>query len=309
MSLLRRRMMMGAKQADFPLVEVENISIWTASVTDDARNYGWTLEKPHHLGFTSLPNNLFVHMLTDSDFLCMDVPDNDGAILVDRNLFIPNIGFWYISGISTNYATNITAQSVKNGSQKVLNTYTVTPIIDSIGRRWVKVLVGGLYSATIHRQVFTRSSDMPVYYCTEADLGKVFPQRRWDKHYYVYPDVKIVNYRDNSVVSNYFNGLKYSGKYGVVVSDLQNNAPANYNGVTEGYLIEVPDYADQIEFDFTGANAWISIYDSELLFLRDTSQWITNKYTLVNTSEIKYVSLALNGIYDISVSVILQSEW
>ena len=305
--MLRRRMMMGAKQSDFPLVEVENINTWTGTVRGDGREYDFILEHPYCAQFSTYQDWMAVYLLTDADFLCMDIPDNSRNSVyanVDRNVFVPAIGK-YVLSLTGGYPS----ASLQNNAN--IDAYPRYDIYDSLGRRWIKIEINGKeYNSDYHKWLYSKQSDLPVYYCTEADLGKVFPQRRWDKHYIFYPNVKLVQARDLGFSNEYFTELIYVAARTTFLSDLQNNAPAPYNGNVEGYFVEVPDYADQIKFNFQGSSAWVSIFDSTLKRIGTSGGWVSNTYTVTNTSEVKYVVPILSGsVYDIDISAILITEW
>jgi hypothetical protein len=296
---------MGAKQSEFQLVEVENINTLTGTVSGDGREYDFILEHPYCAQFSTYQNWMLVYLLTDADFICMDIPDNSRNSVyanVDRNVFVPAIGK-YVLSLTGGYPS----ASLQNNANN--DVYPRYDIYDSLGRRWIKIEINGKeYNSDYHKWLYSKQSDLPVYYCTEADLGKVFPQRIWDKHYTFYPSAKLVQYRDISVPNEYFDGLMYVNNRTTFISDLQNNAPASYEGIVEGYLVEIPDYADQIKFNFQGSSAWVSIFDNTLKRI-SSSGWAKDSYTVTNTSEMKYVVPILDGIYDIDISIILISEW
>ena len=313
MSLLRRRMMMSAKQADFPLVEVENITVWTASVTDDAREVGFTLEKPYHLCLSKPWDTAYAHLLTDADFLCMNVPDNDNTIMTDRNLYIPAIGYYNIGAISQNAIQNITAAAVVNGSHNMTYNNVQPPykvVVDSLHRRWIRVPINGLDLDNVHHKcVYARSSDMPIYYCTEENLGEMFPSRVWDKKY-TKINLFSKSERNTSVNSTAFVGLSYNSSRSAYLTHEQNGAPAYYNGVLEGYLAEIPTSADQLRilFDSSIGGPWVGLFYENLTY--STYGWRSaNDSTITNTEGTRFVSITANTLNDIKATIYAIEEW
>lgn len=313
MSLLRRRMMMGAKQSDFPLVEVENISIWTASVTDDAREVGFTLEKPYHLCLSRLWSSALAHLLTDADFLCMDVPDNSDTIMTDRNLYIPAIGYYSIGAIGQSETQNITAASVVNGSHNMSYNNIQPPykvVVDSRNRRWIRVPIDGLQLDNVHHKcVSARSSDMPIYYCVAENLGEMFPSRVWDKKY-LKIDLFIDSERTIRLNSSLYTGLNYDGNRNVFLTHEQNGAPAYYNGTLEGYLPEIPTSADHLRFllDSSVGGAWVGLFYENLAY--SSYGWAnTNDRTITNTAGTRFVSITSNTTNDIKATLYAIEEW
>lgn len=177
MSLLRRRIMMDAKQSGFQFVEVENVSDWAYQVTDDARDYGWTLEKPYHLSFSSIAAWKYILMLTDSPFICADTVDADVNVVSDFNVFVPAIGKYSVG--QTTYSPNrdISAASAQNETNLAKAGYPQSKIYDSLGREWIKIAVAGNDNSQRHKTIFNKS--MPVYYCIESELGAMFPDHTW----------------------------------------------------------------------------------------------------------------------------------
>lgn len=312
--MLRRRMMMGAKQSDSPLIEVENISIWTASVTDDAREVGFTLEKPYHLGFTQLWTGAnYIHMLTDADFLCMNVPNNDSAIMVDRYLYIPNIGKWDMANISKNFVTDITAAEIVNGYHGSINSntnYAVTAVADSLGRLWTRITIQGVDPAdsTQHKNVFSRSSDMPIYYCTEENLGDIFPSRIWGAKKYVTLDMFIDSGRAYGYRNGVFNGLAQHNSRSAILERTPNNAPAYYNGTLEGYLLEIPSDTEQINIRYNSDGGWSGFLDSNLSQISGGG-WTNDNTIITVTSEMKYMTFQVNSLNDIGLRIFFITNW
>lgn len=312
MSLLRRRMMMGAKQADFPLVEVENISVWTASVTDDAREVGFTLETPYHLAFSELWQGSYPHLLTDADFLCMNVPDNDNTIMTDRYLYIPAIGKWDMAGLNQGYTANITAEGVVNGYHGSIHgssNYPYTTVADSKFRLWYRMKIQNMELDNVHhRCAYARSSDLPVYYCAEENLGDMFPSRTWGAKKYVTLDMFADSGKNYGYRNSVFNGLVLSDTRSVVLERTPNNAPAYYNGTLEGYLLEIPSDAEQINIRYDSDGGWSGFLDSNLSQISGGG-WANDNATITITSEMRYMTFQVNSLNDIGLRIFFISEW
>lgn len=308
MSLLRRRMMMGAKQSSSPLVEVENVSVWGYQVSDDAREYGWTLEKPYHLSFSSIANYKYIHMLTDSPFICANTVDADVNVVSDFNVYIPAIGKYSVG--QSVYAPNrdLPAQQAENETSAAATGYPQSEIYDSLGRKWIKIVFAGNDNNQRHKTIFNKS--MPVYYCVENDLGKVFPERRWDKKYYL-PDIFADSERDISYTNSVFNGLVYDSGRNAYLTHEQNDAPAYYNGTLEGYLIEIPSDAEQVNIRFNSSvgGGWVTFLDSNLNNATSGSGWTNDNALYTITSSMSYMSFRTNTLNDIELKFIFTAEW
>lgn len=312
MSLLRRRMMMGAKQADFPLVEVENISIWTASVTDDAREVGFTLETPYHLAFSEPWQGAYPHLLTDADFLCMDVPDNSNTIMTDRYLYIPAIGKWDMAVLNQGYTANITAAEVVNGYHGSLfnaNNYPYTTVADSKFRLWYKMKIQNMeLDGVHHRCAYARSSDLPIYYCAEENLGDMFPSRIWGAKKYVTLDMFIDSGRTYGYQNGVFNGLAQHNSRSAILERTPNNAPAYYNGTLEGYLLEIPSDTEQINIRYNSDGGWSGFLDSNLSQISGGG-WTNDNAVITVTSEMKYMTFQVNSLNDIGLRIFFITNW
>ena len=304
MSLLRRRMMMGAKQAEFQLVEVENVSVWGYQVSDDARELGWTLEKPYHLSFSPIANYKFIHMLTDSPFICADVVDADVNVVSDFNVFVPAIGKYSVGQSAYNNSRDLPAAQAESEKSAAGAGYPQSEIYDSLGRKWIKIAVAGNALNGNHKTISYKS--MSVYYCVENDLEKVFPERRWDKHYYVERNLVVVNNRDKKVTNNLFDGLQYNATKGVILQSTPNDAPASYEGNIEGYLIEIPDNVDQVQVFYQGTRSYVARIRNDLYV--DELGWYRNSYLYTPTIEtIKY--LAFTPEYPGNITTLYMLSW
>jgi hypothetical protein len=305
-------MMMGAKQSDSPLVEVENISIWTASVTDDAREVGFTLEKPYHLEFSAPWQGANPHLLTDADFMCMDVPDNSNTIMTDRYLYIPAIGKWDMAGLSQGPTADITAAGVVNGYHGSLfnaSNYPFTTVADSKGRLWYRMKIQGMeLDGVHHRYAFARSSDLPIYYCTEENLGNMFPSRIWGAKKYVTLDMFMDVQRGYGYQNDVFNGLTLNNSRSVMLTHTPNNAPAYYNGTLEGYLIEIPSDTEQINIRYDSSGGWSGFLDNNLIQLSGGG-WANDNTTITVTSEMKYMLFTVASLTDIGLRIFFITEW
>lgn len=310
--MLRRRMMMGAKQSDSPLVEVENISIWTASVTDDAREVGFTLEKPYHLAFSEPWSGAYPHLLTDADFLCMDVPDNSNTIMADRYLYIPAIGKWDMAGLSKGPTANITAAEVVNGYHGAIYgkyNYIFTTIADSKGRLWYRMKIQNMELDEVHhRCAYARSSDLPIYYCAEENLGDMFPSRVWGDKKYVTLDMFEDSGKTYSYRNNVFNGLTLHNTISVILTRTPNNAPAYYNGTLEGYLLEIPSDTEQINIRYNSDGGWSGFLNSNLSQISGGG-WANDNAIITVTSEMKYMTFQVNSLNDIGLRIFFITEW
>lgn len=303
MSLLRRRMM-GAKQSEFQLVEVENVSVWGYQVSDDAREYGWTLEKPYHLSFSPIANYMYTHMLTDSPFICADVIDADVNVVSDFNVFIPAIGKYSVGQSTYNNSRDLPAAQAERDKSGARNGYPQSEIFDSLGRKWIKIVVAGnAYNSQLHKTISYKS--MSVYYCVENDLGKVFPERRWDKHYYVERNLVVVNNRDKNVTNNYFDGLKYHATAGVILQTTPNDAPASYEGNIEGYLIEIPNNVDQVQVFYQGTRSYVARITNDLGVIE--IGWNQNSYLYTPVEGDKY--LAFTPEYPENITTLYMVSW
>lgn len=312
MGLLKRRRMMGKKQSESPLIEVENVPVWTGYVTDDARQNGWTLEKPYYFSLNGFATGFDVHGLSDADFMCMDVLDND--TVGSKNLYIPAIGKYSIGMTGTYYNNPIASSEAEQYTWNVENqAYPQTPVYDSLGRKWIKVAIT---QYDTNRKVICKSQELSIYYCAESDLGQIFTDRRWEKHYTVYPNVKTILNADNNWSNeggiNYYNGLKASDSYSSVISEthFDNPVEANLNGVLQGYLIEVPNSTDQVIIDYADVVGFMGLLRSQNdrpALYQETR--ITGEITVTNTAELKWITLAVNTTTTPKISVVLVSEW
>lgn len=297
----------------FPTLDVRNVSVWTASVTDDAREVGFTLEKPYHLGFSDPWQGAYPHLLTDADFMCMDVPDNSNTIMTDRYLYFPAIGKWDMASLNQNQTANITAAGVVNGYHGSLNSknnYPVTTVSDSKGRLWYKMKIQNMEPDNVHhRCAYARSSDLPIYYCEEENLGDMFPSRIWGAKKYVTLDMFADSERNYSYRNNVFNGLSYSNSRGAILTHTPNNAPAYYNGTLEGYLLEIPSGTEQINIRYDSDGGWSSILDSNLSRISSGSGWTNDNTTITVTSEMKYILFNVNSLNDIGLRIFFITNW
>ena len=160
---------------------VSNIAAWSGSTSDDAREYGWTMEKPNHISLSSYQSYMYPHILTDADFMCMDVTDNAGTNLTDRNLFIPMIGKTDGRNISISYNSVITSSNINNGNLNFSSNYPVSQIVDSLGRGWYKIQINGnILNGDTHKCVLAKSNSLNIYYCDENNLGDFESQRLWE---------------------------------------------------------------------------------------------------------------------------------
>ena len=153
---------------------VKNISLWNGSVSDDARELGWTLEKPYHLGLSPIQQYMYVHMLTDADFICMDIADN--KLEEGRNIFIPAIGKYSIGNSSYSQSVAIPTSVTTGG---YVSQYPQTQITDSIGRTWIKVALSGNGIDGNQKKAYVKTPRWQIYYCTEANLGQFEVERTW----------------------------------------------------------------------------------------------------------------------------------
>lgn len=317
MNLLSRRRTMGNKKSEQQLIEVDNISTWMGYVTDDARQNGWTLEKPYYFSLNGFATGFDVHGLSDADFMCMDVLDND--TVGTKNLYIPAIGKYSIGMTGTYYNSPIESSEAQQYTWNVENqAYPQTPVYDSLGRKWIKVAITQYDTS---RKVICKSQDLSIYYCAESDLGQIFADRRWEKHYTQYPSVKAVLNSDTLWRENggtyYFNGLRYNNGMAMMLSDSHyaNPVEAYLNWELQGYLIEMPDDVDQMILNYQGCRAYISVLgeqNGEVILMQEFG-WQNDSYAITNVSYIKWVLCAI----DISpypetgpeVSVLLGAEW
>lgn len=163
---------------------VQNIAKWGGSVEDDARQSGWTMEKPNHIGLDSTQGYMYWHILTDADFAVMDVTDNARENMIDRHLFIPTIGQTRGKMTSFNQSRSMTSSGVNN-TGFFMSAYPVSEVEDSLGRIWYKVSISGaMYNnESLHKSIHNKSETLPIYYCTENDLGNFEPERVWGNTY------------------------------------------------------------------------------------------------------------------------------
>lgn len=307
MSLLRRRMMMSAKQSEFQLVEVENVSLWAYQVSDDAREYGWTLEKPYHLSFSSIAAYKYIHMLTDSPFICANTVDADDVVS-DFNVFVPAIGKYSVGQSVYSEYRDLPAGQAESEKSAAAAGYPQSAIYDNLGRKWIKIVVAGTDNSQHHKTIFCKS--MPVYYCVENDLGKVFPERRWDKKYYL-PDIFADSERNTSYRNEVFDGLVYNSGRNVYLTHEQNDAPAHYNGTLEGYLIEIPSDAEQVNIRFNSSvgGGWVTFFNSNLNNITGGSGWTDDNAVYTITSSMNYMTFLTNTLNDIELKFIFTAEW
>jgi hypothetical protein len=295
-------MMMGAKQAEFQLVEVENVSVWGYQVSDDARELDWTLEKPYHLSFSSIAGYKYIVMLTDSPFVCADTVDADVNAVSDFNVFVPAIGKYSVGQTTYNPNRDLPAGQAESDKSGAGNGYPQSEIYDSLGRKWIKIAVAGNALDGNHKTISYKS--MSVYYCVENDLGKVFPERRWDKHYY-YKNLIVINNRDKRVTDNYFDGLKYNETKGVILQATPNDAPAYYGGNIEGYLIEIPDNVDQVQVFYQGTRSYVARITNNLGVTE--IGWNQNSYLYTPIAGDKY--LAFTPEYPNNITTLYMVSW
>ena len=299
----------------FPTLDVRNVSVWTASVTDDAREVGFTLEKPYHLEFSAPWQGAQPHLLTDADFLCMDVPDDSKTIMTDRYLYIPAIGKWDMAALSKGQTVDITTTEVVNGYHGSLTSkdnYYFTTVSDSKFRLWYKMKIQGMeLNGNYHKHAFARSSDLHIYYCTEEKLGDMFPSRIWGDKKYMTLDMFIDSGRNYSYRNNVFNGLVLHNTRSAVLQRTPNNAPAYYDGALEGYLLEIPSGTEQINIRYASAGGWSGFLDSNLSTISISgSGWANDNTTITVTSEMKYMVFQVGSLdEDIGLRIFFIMDW
>lgn len=158
-------------------MEVQNVSTWGGYVSDDARELGWTLEKPYHLSFSSIAGYKYIHMLTDASFVCTDITDADENTVSDFNVFVPAIGKYSIGQSIYSNNRDLPAGQAQTDTSAAATGYPQSEIYDSLNRKWIKVVVAGNNISSKHKTILAKS--MPVWYCAENSLGDFEPSMSW----------------------------------------------------------------------------------------------------------------------------------
>lgn len=282
---------------------VQNIAKWEGSVEDDATAQGWTMEKPNHIGLSSTQGYMYWHILTDADFALTDVTDNAGSNMADRHLFIPTIGRTRGKMTSLNQGQSITASSV-NGTDFYMGAYPVSEVEDSLGRIWYKVSISGaMYNnESRHKAIANKSETLPIYYCTENDLGDFEPSRRWGRTYHP-ADIDVVTGVDIVTSNNVLTGVKSSNTRAMIFSGSETEVPLQLNGETKGYMIAIPEDATRVVINAPNYRIWSTLFDISLKSVKIITAANDKVQTdIVDTA--KYITIVFGLSSDLSANLV-----